>query len=131
MAVLMSARTGQRIAEAVDVAVTRSARRRGLLGRASLDPSAGLMLAGCSMIHTAFMQFPIDVIFVDRAGQVTRIVRRLGKWRAAASLRASATIELAAGALDACDVVPGDRLYFEGVAGVEGAAAGAAGFAFR
>ena len=130
MPVLMSSRTGQRIAGAVEVAVTRSSRRRGLLGRASLDPSSGMMLAPCSMIHTAFMRFPIDVIFVDRAGQVTRIVRRLGKWRAAASLRASATIELAAGALDACDVVPGDRLYFEGVADIEGVA-GAAGFAFR
>jgi hypothetical protein len=130
MPALINARSGQRIASAVEIAVTRSARRRGLLGRASLDPSSGMLLAPCSMIHTAFMQFPIDVIFVNRAGQVTRIVRRLGAWRAAASLRASATIELAAGALDACDVVPGDRLYFEEFVGFEGFA-GAAGLAFR
>lgn len=129
MLALMNTRTGQRIASAVEVAVTRSARRRGLLGRSALDPSSGMLLAPCSMIHTAFMRFPIDVIFVDRGGQVTRIVRRLGSWRAAASLRASATIELAAGALDACDVVPGDRLYFEGFAGFEALAG--AGLAFR
>ena len=118
MLTLVSARSGRRIASAVEVAVTRSARRRGLLGRAALDPSAGMLLAPCSMIHTAFMRFPIDVIFIDRQGRVTRIVRRLGAWRTAASLGASATIELAAGALDACDVVPGDRLYFEGFAGL-------------
>ena len=131
MLTLMSSRTGQRIASAVEVAVTRSARRRGLLGREALPPSSGMLLAPCSMIHTAFMRFPIDVIFIDCEGEVTRVVRRLGSWRAAGSLQAYATIELAAGALDGCDVAAGDRLYFEGFveAGVDGLAA--AGLAFR
>ena len=69
------------------------------------------------MIHTAFMRFAIDVIFVDRTGRVVRVVRDLGPWRIAASLRAYATIELASGALESRDVAVGDRLYLEGAAG--------------
>ena len=74
------------------------------------------MLAPCFSVHTAFMQFAIDVIFVDRAGRVRRIVRHLRPWRLAASFRAYATIELAAGALDTRDVMVGDLLYLKKVA---------------
>jgi uncharacterized membrane protein (UPF0127 family) len=56
------------------------------------------------------MRFPIDVVFVARDGRVTRIVRRLAAWRAAASFSAFATIELRAGAIDGLDLGVGDRL---------------------
>ena len=107
---LINARSGEAIATDVELALTRSARRRGLLERDSLDPAAALVLSPCVAVHTAFMRFAIDVIFVNRAGHVTRIVRRLAPWRAAASLHAYATIELAAGALDRFNVAIGDRL---------------------
>ena len=50
-------------------APSRGERRRGLLGRDGLRPSAALDLAPCSSIHTAFMRFAIDVVFVDRDGR--------------------------------------------------------------
>ena len=105
---LINKRTQQTLATALDIAVTRTARRTGLLNRAGLPPSAGLLLAPCFVVHTAAMRFPIDVLFVDRGGQVVRVVRRLKPWRIAGARRAFATIELAAGALDKCDVVAGD-----------------------
>ena len=114
---LMNARSGGMVATTTELAVTRSARRQGLLDRTALDPSSALVLAPCLMIHTAFMRFPIDVIFVDRAGRVVRIVRDLGPWRIAASFGAYATVELAAGALVSRDVAVGDYLYLEGAAG--------------
>jgi len=114
---LVNARSGQVIAREIELALTRSARRRGLLDRTSLDPSSALVLAPCLMIHTAFMRFAIDVIFVDRDGRVVRIVRELRPWRIAASLCAYATVELASGALDSRDVAVGDPLYLAGVAG--------------
>jgi uncharacterized membrane protein (UPF0127 family) len=58
------------------------------------------------------MRFPIDVVFVDREGVVRKIVRDLKPWRIAASPRAYAAIELAAGVER--DVVPGDRLVLAG-----------------
>jgi hypothetical protein len=109
---LLNARTNMAVASVIELAVTRTARRRGLLGRDSLDLSAGMMLAPCAAVHTAFMRFPIDVMFVDRDGVVRKIVRDLKPWRMAASLRAYAVIELAAGIER--DVMPGDRLYLAG-----------------
>ena len=108
---LVNSRSGDIVASTTELAVTRAARRRGLLRRDALDPATALVLAPCLAIHTAFMRFAIDVVFVDREGCVRRIVRHLQPWRVAASRHACATIELAAGALEACDITIGDRLY--------------------
>jgi uncharacterized membrane protein (UPF0127 family) len=113
---LVNARSGRIVASAVEVALTRLTRRRGLLERTGLDPASALILAPCFMVHTASMRFAIDVIFVDRSGRIVRIVRDLRAWRIAASLAAYATIELAAGALESRDVAVGDQLYVEPVA---------------
>jgi uncharacterized membrane protein (UPF0127 family) len=107
---LTNARSREVIARDVELALTRRARRQGLLKRASFGPNAALVLAPCFMVHTAFMQFAIDVLFVDRKGHVKQIVRQLPPWRMAACPRAYATIELAAGTLDQHDVAVGDRL---------------------
>src|SRR5215510_5472926 len=109
---LINSRTSMAVASVVELAVTRTDRRRGLLGRDALDLSGGMMLAPCVAVHTAFMRFPIDVVFVDREGVVRKIVRDLKPWRIAASPRAYAAIELAAGVER--DVVPGDRLVLAG-----------------
>ena len=110
---LINARTGQAIAEAVELAVTSASRRRGLLGRDRLDPGAALVIAPCNSIHMFFMRFAIDVVYVDRAGRVRKIVRALRPWRISAAMSAYAVIELAAGSLDGCDIERGDRLYLE------------------
>jgi uncharacterized protein len=119
---LINKRTSMAVASVVELAVTRADRRRGLLGRDSLDLSAGMMLAPCVAVHTAFMRFPIDVMFVDRDGVVRKIVRDLKPWRIATSPRAYAAVELAAGIER--DVVLGDRLFLSGA--VPGASAGEA-----
>ena len=108
---LMNARTGQVVAEVVELAVTSASRRRGLLGRDRLEPGAALVIAPCNSIHMFFMRFAIDVVYVDRAGRVRKIVRALRPWRISAAMSAYAVIELGAGALDNCDIERGDRLY--------------------
>jgi uncharacterized membrane protein (UPF0127 family) len=109
---LINERTHGTIASIVELAVSRVDRRRGLLGRNGLDASAALMLAPCAAVHTAFMRFTLDVVFVDRAGRVKKIVQGLAPWRMSASLGAYAAIELAAGGPR--DLVLGDRLYLSG-----------------
>jgi uncharacterized membrane protein (UPF0127 family) len=118
---LVNERTNGTVASVVEFAVTRTERRRGLLGRDGLDQSAALMLAPCPAVHTAFMRFAIDVVFVDREGRVRKIVRGLAPWRMSASVGAYAAIEFTAGAER--DLVPGDRLYLSGSDGAEGASA--------
>jgi uncharacterized membrane protein (UPF0127 family) len=108
--VLVNARSGETLASEVDLAATRAERRRGLLGRDHLAPSAALVLTPCWAIHTAFMRFPIDVVFVDKAGRTLRVVRDLAPWRLAAAPRAHAVVEFAGGSLRSRDLRPGDEL---------------------
>ncbi len=110
---LMNGRSGQTIATSVELAVTRAERRRGLLGRDSLDLSAAMVISPCWAIHMAFMRFPIDAIFVDRTGRTVRLVRGLAPWRIAVAPRAHAVIELPAGSLTAQDIRIGDELHLE------------------
>ena len=116
---LVNERTTGTVADIVELAVTRAERRRGLLGRDSLNLSAALMLAPCTAVHTAFMRFTIDVVFVDREGRVRKIVRGLAPWRVSAAVGAYAAIEFTASGER--DLVPGDRLYLANSADASGA----------
>jgi len=108
--VLVNRETAQTISTAVEVAASRGTRRRGLLGRDGMDQSQALVLAPCCAIHTAFMRFAIDVVFVDARGRVLKIVRELPPWRMAVAPRAHAVIELAAGALRSRALKVGDSI---------------------
>lgn len=108
---LVNARTRRTLATDVEVAMTRQARRRGLLGRDTLDPCAALFLKPCLAIHTAFMRFPLDIVFVDADTRVVRVLHDVQPWRIAVSPHARAVIEFRAGALDPAGVALGDGLY--------------------
>ena len=108
--VLLSEGSAVPLASHVEIAASGRARRRGLLGRQRLDSSAALLLVPCVAVHTGFMRFPIDVIFVNRDGRVTRVVPRMQPWRVAMSAAAHAVIEAAAGTIEKRDVHVGDRV---------------------
>jgi uncharacterized membrane protein (UPF0127 family) len=107
---LVNERTGAVVADVLETAFDSGTRRRGLLGRDDLSAGSAMVIAPCNAVHTCRMRFPIDVVFAARDGRVTKIVRHLAAWRAAASFPAFATIELRAGAVDDTDLVVGDRL---------------------
>jgi uncharacterized membrane protein (UPF0127 family) len=108
---LENLRTRKTIASDTMLAASRATRRKGLLGRDSLDISSALVIFPCWAVHTIGMRFPIDVIFVDRRGRIVRMVNDLGPWRTAITPRAHAVIELPAGRLRCQDVAVGDELY--------------------
>jgi uncharacterized membrane protein (UPF0127 family) len=108
---LVNQRTDAALADRVEVAVTRRDRRKGLLGRTGLDTSSALILAPCAAIHTMFMRFDIDAVFVDDMGLAVKVVREMSPWRIAIDPSAHAVVELAAGSLRDRDVNVGDRLY--------------------
>jgi uncharacterized membrane protein (UPF0127 family) len=92
---------------------------RGLLGRAALGAGEGLLIRPTSAIHTFFMRFAIDVVFLDRDGVVLEVVPGLRPWRLAAKRGARSVLELPAGEADARRIWPGDRLdIFGGDRGV-------------
>jgi uncharacterized membrane protein (UPF0127 family) len=86
------------------------ARMRGLLGRRELASEEGILLQPASSVHTWFMRFPIDVVFLDREMSVVRVVPRLAPWRLASRRRAAAVLELAAGESERRGIEVGHRL---------------------
>lgn len=92
------------------MAETYESRSRGLLGRDSLDPTEGLWIIPCPMIHTFFMRFAIDVVFLDKKLRVVRVIENLKPWRVSPWVfSARSVLELAAGTL-AGSVRKGDQL---------------------
>ncbi len=85
-------------------------RMRGLLGRRELPSDEGILLRPASSIHTWFMRFAIDAVFLDGDLRVLRIAPELPAWRFAARRGARAVLELAAGEAARRGVREGDRL---------------------
>jgi hypothetical protein len=85
-------------------------RMRGLMGRRGLLAGEGMLLRPAPGIHTAFMRFPIDALFLDRDLKVLDIREQLPPWRVASERRARAVLELAAGESIRLGVHVGDRL---------------------
>jgi uncharacterized membrane protein (UPF0127 family) len=85
-------------------------RMRGLLGRRELPAGEGLLLTPAPAIHTAFMRFAIDAVFLDGDLRVLKIVERLRPWRAAGRRRARSVLELAAGEAARLNLKEGDQM---------------------
>jgi uncharacterized protein len=92
------------------VAETAVARMRGLLGRSGLDSGEGLLLRPASSVHTFFMRFSIDVVFLGREGEVLKVAERVRPWRSTAARGAKAVVELAAGEARRSGIRVGVRL---------------------
>ena len=83
-------------AEIADSALSRS---RGLLGRRGLAPGTALLIRPSNSIHTMFMRFAIDVVYLDRDDIVVKVVRGMKPNRFSwGTLKAKTVIELASGA---------------------------------
>ncbi len=70
----------------------------GLIPRKTLEPEEGLWLDPCAMIHTCFMSFPIDAVFLDAGCRVVRVCAALKPWRFSPWVHgAKSVLELASG----------------------------------
>ena len=110
---LRNQRTRLPLAAELEPAFDSKRRRRGLLGRMHFDRGAAMILAPCTSVHTFFMRFPIDVVFVCRSGRVVKVCANLRPWRISVAWRAFAAIELPAGAAAASGTQRGDLLQIE------------------
>jgi len=99
------------LAERVAVAETPRERSRGLLGTAALADGCGLLIVPCRQVHTFGMRYPIDVVFVDEAWRVKRVVSAMKPGRLGALvLKGRAAIELPAGKAEETGTRVGDML---------------------
>ena len=90
-------------------------RLRGLVGARPLQPGEGLLIMPCSSVHTHFMSFPIDVVFVDRDQRVVAIDAEMAPWRFGRLHRGVRfVIELPPGTARATGTEVGDQLQVTG-----------------
>jgi uncharacterized protein len=101
------------VCERCDVADHLVSRMRGLLGRSDLPQGEGVLLRPAGSIHTFFMRFPIDVVFLNEEHVVVKVVHRLQPWRAAGVKGARSVLELAAGEAEARGIEVGSALQFD------------------
>jgi uncharacterized membrane protein (UPF0127 family) len=111
MARVVNETKGTVVAERVGHARSFWRRFRGLMLQSSLEADSGLFIEPSSSIHTAFMRFPIDAVFVDRGRKVVKVTT-VKPWRAALS-RGHSVLELPAGRAAAMGVEAGDVLLIE------------------
>jgi uncharacterized protein len=89
-------------------------RLRGLLGRTSLQEGEGLVLVGEKSIHTLFMKFPLDIVYIDKNYQVLRADENMVPYRLGPFMSRSAyVLEVPVGTIAATETQVGDQLTFE------------------
>jgi uncharacterized membrane protein (UPF0127 family) len=105
---------GTVLGEAIEVADTAVQKVKGLLGRDCLLDGQGLLFKKCSSLHTFFMTFPIDIVFMNKDCKVLKVSHNVKPFHlVAAPLRAYYALELPASAVSKSQTRVGDSLMFE------------------
>jgi hypothetical protein len=106
--------SGLLIAQSLEIAATRTARRRGLMGRERLAPGDALWIVPSRGVHTCGMRFAIDVVALDARGVVVDVVTDLRPWRLRLPRPGTlGVLELPAGTVRMSRTRLGHRISFE------------------
>jgi uncharacterized membrane protein (UPF0127 family) len=100
------------LASSVEVADSGPKRSKGLLGRQGLAPGAGLWIVPCEAVHTFRMQFPIDLVYLDRGLRIRKLRNNVRPWRMSGCLAAHSVIELPSGTIRDTQTKTGDKVEF-------------------
>lgn len=103
------------LGQSIDLADNSATRRTGLLKHVRLEPGTGLWIRPCEAVHTFFMKFPIDLVYVDRHRKVRKVRDAVPAWRLSGCLSAESVLELPAGTIRETGTQPGDELVFQKV----------------
>lgn len=103
---------GTLLGDAIVKATSSAERRTGLLKHTGLARGEGLWIVPCEAVHTLFMKFAIDVLYLSREGKVRKAVRNLAPWRFSGCLTARSVLELPVGAIERTKTQEGDLLEF-------------------
>ena len=109
---IIKEKNAELIVDHLEQAASLFERGKGLLGRHGLDEKQGLWIKPCNNIHTFFMKFKIDCVFLNEQMIILRIASNMKPFRVAGPVwKARSVIELKAGAADKAGLAIGDQLY--------------------
>jgi len=100
------------LATCLEVADRDETRRKGLLGRDCLAPGEGLWIVPCEAVHTFWMRFSIDLVYLNRKNQIRKLRSDVPPWRLSACFSAHSVLELAPGTIRNTQTQLGDMLEF-------------------
>lgn len=103
---------GQKQLPCVWYANTAWSRLRGLIGHAPLNRTEGLFIANCRSVHTCFMGFALDIVYLDKNGMICKIKKNMTPWAFSVCWRAKNTLELAAGSATQLGLEPAQKLVW-------------------
>lgn len=101
------------LGESVTIADTSATRRTGLLKHERLERGEGLWIVPCESVHTFFMKFPIDLVYLNKERKVRKVRNAVPAWRLSACLFAHSILELPAGTVEETGTQPGDQLVLD------------------
>jgi len=87
-------------------------RLRGLLGR-KLKENEGMLIEPCNSVHTLWMKYDLDVIYINKNNQIVKIIKKLKPWKLSVCGTAYKTLELPVGTADYIGLKVGDFLEFK------------------
>jgi uncharacterized protein len=108
--IILVAPGGRVVCDTCHLADKPHTRLRGVIGWKGLRRGEGMLIRPTFSVHTAFVRFPIDAVFLDKEMTIVSIAHRLKPWRLAGARKAKAVLELAAGECERLGLQPGDRL---------------------
>jgi hypothetical protein len=89
-------------------------RARGLLGRGEHVASKGLIIAPCNSVHSFFMGYRLDLVYLDANFTIIKICHSLKIWRFSSAWGAKMVLELKAGQAESFDLKVGEQLKWQG-----------------
>ena len=109
--IAVNLRTHKELATNVKVADNLFTRMKGLLGKKELPTGDALWIKPCFSVHTFFMKFPIDVLFLNKQNQVIAAISNLTPNRLSRLYPQSCSVlELPIGTIDASNTAIGDKI---------------------
>lgn len=99
------------IAGEVKLADSFIKRGLGLLPKSSISEDEGLVIKPCCSVHTIFMRFSIDILFINKKNEVIALYKSVKPYRILPiHLTSSYVVELASGVINAKNIKKGDTL---------------------
>ncbi|HNW26677.1 MAG TPA: DUF192 domain-containing protein [Candidatus Gastranaerophilaceae bacterium] len=102
------------IAERAEVAKSFFSRTVGLILKKTLKEGEGLVIKPCFSIHTFFMKFAIDVLFVNKKNEIVALYENVKPWRILpVHFNSYYVVELPSGTISSTNISKGDSIKFD------------------
>lgn len=104
------------VVQNLEIANTAWQRFKGLMGRKAIEEGSGLWLEPCADIHSCFMRFKFDAVFLDGSGKVLHLIEKMKPWRMSRYvLKGKVVLELPAGEIERLNIQLDDQLEIKDV----------------